>query len=249
MIKIFDRLFFMGPMSLGDSFVLCGMVNYFADRCKELHVPADPRFYKTIKTLYQDHPNIKVIPLPQDWHSENVYVEQQQLSRILRIDLVHSVIKNFDITPMWDIQLYSNYELSFGLRYSNFRIPKHIEGSAELYDRLSGGEPYILVHRYSNDFPLGAPINIQGFRQANNLPDYKVIEITDSITDNMMHYVKLIENAKEIHCIPSSFHCLVDSIPTKSRLFFHDIREKTSMAVNSAWNDNKWIMVNYPERF
>ena len=90
MIKIFDRLFFMGPMSLGDSFVLCGMVNHYADRCKELHVPADPRFFKTIKTLYQDHPNIRVVAMPQDWHSEDLYVERHQLSRILRIDLVHS---------------------------------------------------------------------------------------------------------------------------------------------------------------
>lgn len=248
MIKIFDRLFFMGPMSLGDSFVLCGMVNHYADRCNELHLPADPRFFKTIKTLYQDHPNIRVIPMPQDWTSENVYVEEQKLSRILRINLVHSIIKNFDITPMWDIQLYSNYELSFGLRYSNFRLPKHIEGSDELYKELSGGVPYILVHRYSNDFPNGAPINIPAFRAANNLPDYKIIEIRDGITDNMMHYVKLIENAQEIHCIPSSFHCLVDSIATKARLFFHDIREKTSMAINSAWNDNKWIMIQYQER-
>lgn len=248
MIKIFDRLFFMGPMSLGDSFVLCGMVNYYADRCNELHVPADPRFYKTIKTLYQDHPNIIVVSMPQDWHSENVYVDQHGLSRILRIDLVHSMIKNLDITPMWDIQLYSNYELSFGLRYSNFRLPKQIDGADELYQQL-GSEPYILVHRYSNDFPSGAPINIPAFRQANKLPDYKIIEITESITDNMMQYTKLIENAKEIHCIPSSFHCLVDSIPTQATLHFHDIREKTSMAVNSAWNNNKWIMVSYPERF
>ena len=248
MIKIFDRLFCMGPMSLGDSFVLCGMVNHYADRCNELHVPADPKFYKTIKTLYQDHPNICVVAMPQDWHSEDLYVERHQLSRILRIDLVHSIIKNFDITPMWDIQLYSNYELSFGLRYSNFRLPKHIEGSEELYNELCGGEPYILIHRYSNDFPDGAPINIPAFRAAGNLPDYRVIEIRDGITDNMMQYVKLIENAQEIHCIPSSFHCLVDSVPTKARLFFHDVREKTSMAINSAWNDNKWIMVHYQER-
>jgi hypothetical protein len=127
-------------------------------------------------------------------------------------------------------------------------LPKHIEGSDELYNELSGGEPYILIHRFSNDFPAGAPVNISAFRAAGNLPDYKIIEIRDGITDNMMQYVKLIENAQEIHCIPSSFHCLVDSVPTRARLFFHDIREKTSMAVNSAWNDNKWIMVHYPER-
>ena len=63
MVKVFDRLFFLGSVGLGDSFVYSGIVNHFADRCNELHVPAQPKFYKTIKTLYQDHPNVKVVSL------------------------------------------------------------------------------------------------------------------------------------------------------------------------------------------
>jgi hypothetical protein len=63
-----------------------------------------------------------------------------------------------------------------------------------------------------------------------------------------MEYVELIKNAEEIHCIPSSFHCLVDGIETPAKLFFHDIREKTSMAVNSIWNNHRWTMVNYNPR-
>ena len=65
---------------------------------------------------------------------------------------------------------------------------------------------------------------------------------------DMMQYVKLIQHAEEIHCVPSSFHCLVDSIQTNAKLFFHDIREKTSMAVNTQWNNFKWNEVNYEYR-
>lgn len=248
MKKIFDRLFFSGPMSLGDAFVCSGIVHYYGDRCDELHLPVLEKFNKTLSTLYQDHPNIKVVSLGPYNGGENQYVFDNRLSRIHRADLINTKINGVDITAMWDFQIYANYELPYSLRYSNFRLPKYIDGSVELYKTLSNGEPYILIHRYSNDFPNGAPINVQAFRKSQNLPDIKTIEITEAITDNMMQYVDLIKNAQEIHCIPSSFHCLVDSISTNSTLFFHDIREKTSMAVNSTWNNHRWNMVYYEKR-
>lgn len=248
MNKIFDRLFFLGPVGLGDSFVLNGMVNHFADRSRELHVPAQPKFLKTVEALYQDHPNVKVISMIPDYDIENQYVEDNKLSRILRVDLLWSNIKNYRIIPMWDIQLYSHYELSFSLRYTNFRLPKNMDGSVDLYNRLNNNEPYALVHRYTGDSPDMIPINIEDFRKFSNMPDMRIIEIQEGITENMLDYVKLIENAQEIHVVPSSFHCLVDSIKTDAKLFLHDIREKTSMAVNSEWGSNKWNIVSYASR-
>ena len=249
MIKLFDKLFFLGPVGLGDTFVQSGIVNHFADRSHELHVPAQPKFYKTVKTLYQDHPNIKVIALEPDENQITQYAQANGLSRILPIPLSQTSIKNFQIIPMWDIQTYANFELSFGLRYSNFRLPTHIEGANNLYDIISNNEPYILVHRYTGDNIEGIPINIQTFRQNAGLNEnVRIIEIKEGITDDMMQYVKLIQGAEEIHCVPSSFHCLVDSMQTNAKLYFHDIREKTSMAINTQWNNFKWIEVHYTER-
>jgi len=248
MPAIFDKLFFVGPGSLGDAFISCGIANYYGDRCIELHYPAKPVNFNTLTTLFQDHPNITVVSI-DSFETENRYVEQHRLSRLMRMGFEVHNIKNFNIVPMWDLQAYSNYGLSFDLRYTNFRLPKHIDGSDELYDRLSQDEPYILVHRYTGDSPEGIPINIPEFRQMRNLPPIKIIEVEEGITDNMMHYVKLIQNAKEIHVVPSSFHCLVDSIPTTAELYFHDVREKTSMSINCPWNDKHWTVVNYTQRF
>jgi hypothetical protein len=249
MYKLFDRLFFISPMSLGDSFVMSGVAHYYGDRCHELHLPAKPEFYETIKTLYQDHPHIKVISLADIPEQEEYYVRSNGLSRIMRVGFVQTTVKGFKLTPMWDMQLYANYQLPFHYRYSNFRLPKEVNGSDELYWKLTNGDPYAIVHRSTSEFPEGLPINIAAFREASNLPNIKIIEITPEITNNMMQYVTLIKRAEEIHVVPSSFHCLVDSIETKAKLFFHDVREKTSMAVNTPWNNFKWIEVNYPQRF
>jgi len=249
--KIYDRLFFVGVCGLGDSFVSSGMAHHYADRSLELHIPCWEHFYETIACLYKDFDNIKVIPFKSDNNiidNENKYVADTRLSRIMRTPLIFSKIKNYSLIAMWDLQVYAHYELPYHLRYTNFRLPSHIDGSNELFQQLTNNEPYILVHRQTGDHPHGLPINVPAFRQAQGLSDIKLIEVVPEITNNMMQYVKLIQNAEEIHCVPSSFHCLVDSVPTSAKLFFHDIREKTAMAVNSAWNNNKWIIVNYQER-
>jgi len=251
--KIFDRLFFLGPSSLGDSFLMNGLVHHYADRTQELHLPCWQHFYDTTKCLYQDFDHIKVVPFncidTNDMLvKEQEYVTNNRLSRILRTPLIFSNIRKFPLIAMWDLQIYAHYELPYHLRYTNFRLPKNVEGSDQLFNQLSMNRPYSLIHTRTSDHPDGVPINIHGFRKSNNFPDIDIIEVRPEITNNMLQYVKLIENAEEIHCVPSSFHCLVDSIPTKAKLFFHDIREKTSMAVNSAWNNNKWIIVNYNER-
>ena len=248
MMKLFDRMFFIGPMSLGDNFVLAGIAHHFGDRCNELHIPVNPEHYETMSTLYQDHSHIKVISTTEFNPDEDAYIKNNNLGRIMRTEYLSWYIKKYRIVPMWDLQLYSNYELSYGLRYSNFRLPKYIEGSDELYQELSQGEPYILIHRFTNNHPDGIPIDIDSFRRISNLPEIRTIEIREGITSNMMHYVKLIQNAQEIHVVPSSFHCLVDSMDTNASLYFHDIRERTSMNINSKWNKKYWTVVNYSQR-
>jgi hypothetical protein len=137
------------------------------------------------------------------------------------------------------------------MRYLDFHFPKYVEGTEELYNRLTEGEKdYILVHRFSSDHPDGIPINLKDYRKERGAPDVKVIEIREGQTDNMLKYKKLIDNALEIHCIPSSFFNLVDSVipDVKGELHFHDIRKNSLMKVNSLWNDHKWQIVTYGVR-
>lgn len=251
MSKIYDRLFFVGPMGLGDSFVHSGIVHHFGDRCFELHLPVWPALYDTVACLYQDHTHIKVVPLGHYDQGENQYVEKHKLSRILATDLIRIKGRDGPMAPLWDIQLYSYYELPFSLRYTNFRLPKNIDGADELYHRfVNDGEPYALIHRSSSKYPNGIPINVDIFRKNSGLPDIKYVEIKEGITSNMLQYVTLIKNATEIHCVPSSFHCLVDSIfnQTRAQLFYHDIRFDAIMKINSFWNNHRWNVVDYAEK-
>ena len=254
--KIFDKLFFLGALTLGDNFVYSGIVHHFAEKTNELYIPIELKFFNTINTLYQDYNNIIVVGFTHP-QQEQDFIFKNNISKIssegmfnfnseIQYGTAQKENVNSCVVPLWDMQAYDHFELPFSMRYKNFKLPKYVEGSDELYNRLSDLQPYILVHRHTGAGT--SPIDINAYRAINNLPDqYKVIEIDESITDDMMNYIKLIENAKEIHVAPSSFFCLVDSMldRTNALLFYHNIRANTLMRVNSKWNNYRWNIVEY----
>jgi len=250
MRKEFDKLYFGNHGDLGDSFISAGMVHYYADKTHELHVSIHPKNEKTLKCLYQDYNNIKLFNFENDGKIDE-YVSSNKLSRVIIPKLHTHYVRGLSFHPLWDVQCYTLMDLSYSIRYKNFKLPKYINGAEELYQKLaSDGAPYILVHKTTGEHPQGIPINIEGFRYSIGLPPLKIIEIDPSLDDyNMLKWLKLIENATEIHVVPSSFHCLVDSIHTNAKLFYHDAREKVSMLVNSEWNNFKWNMVHYDQKY
>ena len=246
-MAIYDRLYFCAAMTLGDNFVYSGIIHHYADRCQELHIPVETKFFKTMQCLYQDYPNIKIFSSLAPIQEEQ-YISQHKLSRINNAEITFVDIEGIRICPLWDEQVYTEFEIPFSLRYKNFRLPKYIDGAEELYQKLSGGEPYILIHRRTGLHPDGMPIDI--FRSVKNNSNINIIEITEGITDNMMQFVPLIERAQEIHCVSSSFRCLVDSIynRTTGKLYYHDIRATTLERVNSRWNNYIWNIILYENK-
>jgi hypothetical protein len=252
-MKIFDQIYYGAAMSLGDSIVNNAIVHQFAREANQLYYPAQRPFFETLNCLYQDYDNIQVVPFDSP-QQEADFVLDNKLMRIAPAD-IHGTYINRAGTPggmtisiNWDRQIYEYYDLPFSTRYTGFRFPHAVAGSQELYNHLTQGDDnYVLFHQQTGAHAHGMNIDINGFRSANGLLPLKVIEITGDITTNMLQYIKLIENATEIHCAPSSFFCLVDSIFDRARgsLFFHDRRAQTIMQINSKYNKNKWNIVNY----
>ena len=245
---IFDKLYFVGPMDLGDHFVHAGIINHYADRCNELHVPVKPHNYETVKTLFQENNRVIVFVLNEN---EDDYIRRNNLGRINNWwPLFFTEINNRRTSIIWEEQCYSHYEVPYRAKYDNFRLPKNIPESDSLYLTLTNKKPYALIHRITGLHPNGLPVNIPLFRQVNNLPDLDLIEIRPGITNNMLHFIKLIENASEIHCVNSSLFCLVDCIhkSVKGRLFFHDIRGDSLVKVNNEYNESCWTKVFYSEK-
>lgn len=249
-INLIDKLFVTGGRHLGDQIIANGLINWWSDRCLEIHYPAVTKHFKSMQSLYRENPRIKVIEIHGPDHEDWYITNNGGMSRLLLQDRsCWMKVNNIDTPVFWDMDMYDFYNLPFSLRYTNFRMPSHIPGSEELYLKLTNGAPYILVHNRSSIHQEGVFIDIDvGRRMVGQEPWTGLrIDINEDITDDFMQYVSLVENATEIHCIPSSLFCLVDSMlnRVKGKIFVHDVRAQNLMKFNSKWNGYRWNVVNY----
>lgn len=236
--------------SLGDLFVSCGLTHHFAQNVKQTYVCCkDPKYFDTIQSLYSETPRLTVVnyeeflalftTIPSNFYLKGI----QCCSMPTRYS--NGDYGSLDVA--WERQMYDNFDLPFSVRYKQFKLPSHIEGSHELKERLTNGaQEYIIVNRY-----MGGELNkIHHYIDGFNPNNYPVIEIEPDTTTNVLQYVELFKSAKQIHVLPTSIHQLVDGMThlISGDLFFHDIRRNFCSPVNCQWNEFRWNIVSYTDK-
>lgn len=221
-------------LGLGDHFICNGLVNALSKQAK-IYLICKDIYYETICCLYTDNFNVTVVSLPRD----SYFGEFQQVAhvqRVLQKDLIRVGFENIDHTR-FDRNFYESISMPFNYRYSMFRLPQVNQKASQLHQDLSNGQQYVLAHRQSSEAKYD--INIK-----THLP---IIDVDFNVTQNMMNWVELIKGASQIHCVPSSFYCLVDSIATslRGKLFYHNIRKGTLLNPNNEFNNNCWNVISY----
>lgn len=257
MIKILDKLYLVSPLYLGDAFVINALVHNWATQAHEVHLPTLPQYVTTVQSLYSETPNVRVVPYLGVTH-ENEYITKHNLHVInfrTMYEMIKIPFKHHDhpvpVPVNWDRQIYEYFDVPFSRRYNDFKLPALIPDTQQLYDKLNPThEPYVLWHGESHTMVQNPQIDLATWRHNIGAPHKKIIQIQTGHTANLLSYIKLIEQADEIHCIPSAFYCLVDSVlnRTQAELFFHDVKVHTLMQVNSRWNAWRWHSVYYEHK-
>lgn len=261
--SIFDRMLFMSVPLLGDAFVQNGIVNWFADRSRELHLVSHRRFLPTIKHLYSSHSSVRVVgPDQHDYFDWPGYISENQLSCISEPDMeFHTLVvpregqqfSSCSVPINWDQQMYEFYDLSFSLRYTNFRLPRDLSISQQLKTALLGSYdgPYAVIHSQWGGTNCDVWNWILARRRSLDLPiDIPLIRIDPSLSASCLAWYDLIIGASEVHCVPSGPQCFVDSIWDRcsGQLYYHWARVETHIAVNNRYNQNCWQIEQYENR-
>jgi hypothetical protein len=149
---------------------------------------------------------------------------------------------NFDFIPMCgysghygnnyiqDLSKYPVYffeylDLPYEIRYTKFKINRDDNKENILYNNLINiiGDKYIVIiddekrnYVINNHIKSARPI----FRLGNNSNNKnKKLEIIKS--DNIFNYIKILENAEEIHTIDSSIVLLIDALDLQVKTHIH----------------------------
>lgn len=257
MIKVMNRVYLVSPLYLGDAFVINALVHKWAAQAHEVHLPTLPQYVVTVQCLYAQTPNVKVVPYLGADHETN-YIREHEL-HVINFRTLYEMqklpLKHHDqpvqVPVNWDRQIYEYFDVPFSQRYAGFQLPDHIPDTQLLYDKLNPThEPFVLWHGASHTMTQTPQIDLIAWRSHIGAKPRRIIPIETGHTVNLLSYMKLIEQAEEIHCIPSAFHCLVDSVVrrTQAELFFHDVKATTLMQVNSRWNAWRWHSVYYDNK-
>lgn len=218
-------------LGLGDHIICNGLVNKISKNFI-IHLAVKKNNFKNVSYLYSENKNVSIFQVEsKNEYKEIINYAKQNKLKILKVGFNNQTNdkKNF-----WNVSFYSQIGFDYSTSYDNFSLPTNINKQRQLENHLKNyfqiENDYILVHNQSSKKKFDL-----------NLHDKNQIEVTkeSDLFNNLFLYEILIKNAKEIHCINSSFIHLVERVNTNAILNYHKL-----------WDSNfklsdKWRVVKY----
>jgi hypothetical protein len=228
-------------LGLGDHFICNGLVNHLSEQ-KYIHLPCQDSYFDTIKALYRENMNVTVFKIFQEPTDIELYAQKNNLP-VLKVGF-ENLWKD---TTVWYRSFYAQYNIPYEYRYEKFKIPSNLPSANDLFDSLDLSGPYAVVHNASSASSQGYPINLILDSHIK-----KIIHIDPTVSKNMLDWLNVIQNAAEIHVVPSSVFCLVDSIAKtlKSKLYYHDIRltDTPILHADISRPHTNWKIIKYDQQ-
>lgn len=232
-------------LGLGDHIVCNGMINYFSQNLKTIYLPVKDAYFDQISYLYKNNPRIKFIPLTTfSFLKKPRYIEKDEIRRVKNFSkrnnlqlLMVGYSKTFN---PFNLSFYKQLGIPYDYSFEYFENPSDIEKQCKLLDHLreeyNANGDFQLVHNQSSYGKADLKIN----------PELQTIYVDKStdIFKNIFIYKKVIEEAKEIHCLDSSFLHLVERTNTTGKIYFHNIKTNNHSAANLHLVKN-WKKVDY----
>jgi hypothetical protein len=176
-----------------------------------------PQYFESVQYMYRDLNEFIVLPYKSGTDENNIKSKLNEIPAAADADIVDIGAYNHDESKSFDVHFYEHgrIKIPHEKRWSSFYVQRDIEAERKLTNTLNtGNEPYIFLHDDNS-----RNINID----RSKVPaDIKIISPIRDLTGNIFMYTDIILNAKEIHCIDSSFINLAESIDTGNvPLVFH----------------------------
>lgn len=179
------------------------------------------KYEESIRFMYRDLQNLSLIPLSNTYATAMECVDRilAEVPTDRKIRIGFEYLQQFTQQGMqFDEAFYTQVGLPFNKRWDDFLVDRDVYREFNLYREVIGdnNNEYIFLHE---DPSRGYIINRE-YITNKYLP---VITPKVEYTNNIFDYLEIIENAKEVHCIDSSFKNMIDSVTlnSKGKLFYH----------------------------
>lgn len=230
-------------LGLGDHIICNGLIRELCKHHERVYCYVKEHYLSNVSFMYRDEPRVTLLPVKDSW--------EVPCNVIKDVDLITIGFDKLDVSHNnFDHSFYKQLGYDPSLRWENFHVEREYHTEQELFRKLNPHNvPYIFIH---DDPHRGYVIDPNMVRK-----DMKIITASDCFTSgkmkgefrkyNIFHWILVMENATEVHCMDSSFKCLMDSLPNFDRtiLFYHSyVRGTNARAVSST--RRRWIIIKQP---
>ena len=236
-----NNLYIHHHLGLGDHFACNGMVRYILKEWgyNQVTVFSKDNYFSMVDFMYRDNEKIKVIKIDKDKEYESVRkIINAGLSESEDNDFLivghQNYNENAENKNCWEI-FYDQVEIPYNVRKDFFHVERDLKEEERVFSNLNpANEPFLFLH---DDKERGFNLN----RDHILNKDLRIIE--NDVTENIFYFIKILQEAEEIHCMESSFKTLIDLYCGQESLFFHDFR---GHPLGTQSNKN-WKTIKYEE--
>lgn len=211
-------------LGLGDTVICNGIIREYCRLYDVVSIFSKNIFYTHVKFMYRDISNLNIISVENDMEAE-LYIRNVSGENVKYIgfDLLDHSKTSFDR------QFYDIADVTFNIKYSGFYVNRDEKRERKfLYDNLKVSGKYIFVHGLDNI-------------ESNHF----IFKFDIKYTNNIFDYLKLIENAEEVHCVNSCFLNLIDIMKLNKNLHFHRYaRKEYNTDFLTPYLQEKWNIIN-----
>ncbi len=221
-------------LGLGDHITCNALVRNIAKDYDKIYLfyKSLPHHLPNLKYMYRDMGDKIDFIGGMDWHDEFVDFYRITHPGINYIRIGFEYLSKSSLN--FDEAFYEQAGIPFQKKFDDFYIQRDEEKENQLFNELNPtGEPYVFIHQ---DLSRGIKMNTDYIQNK----ELKIVQPRDKFSsenipiedDLLFFYMKLIENAEEVHLMESSFKCLTDGfIKQKENMFFHRYMRKGTQAI------------------
>jgi len=218
-----ETIYIYHHLGLGDHISCHGIVRYYCGIYSKVFLFVKEHNYKNVKYMFNDIENLDYIIGDDDFAKS--FIKNNSLKNVLYVGFNLNNIENLEL------QFYNMAKLPVNFKYDFFHINRNTDKEIEIFNELGlEKNNYIFLHK--------------GEYQLNNDVIPENVKIVEPNNHGLFDWMYVIENAKEIHCIDSSFLCLIDcmNIDKNIKLVNHRYVRKYPEWIK-VWTNKKWIEI------
>lgn len=245
-----ETKFIIPHLELGDNIIINGLIRHYLENYNVVLV-CKYNYKKQLENMYSDilnnNNNNKIYlydingGMVENIHIYNELPIDSNMKKYMKKYDIELIVFNgyklyyndiFRYNPNYPTYLYTDLNIDENIQYNKFKITRNYEKEDELYQKLIkiiGSKYVIIIEDRKRDLIINRkyiktklPIFKLGLN-ANN----KNKELDNIRDSNIFNYIKILENAREIHSIDSCMILLIDMLSIKGKIYAHSYVRKT----------------------